>query len=100
MSREAYNEFLGDSIRKLEWFVPPPLIGVWHICVSNLIDLDEAGFYLKGLASTHGCLHTSCHVYHPAYYRCSEPNVNLIMGVEVGDTRLPPVGDRGIQITY
>ena len=68
--REVYDAFLVDSIKKLEWFctLPPPL-GVWQVNVSTLIDIDEMGFYLKGLASKSGRAYTSCWVRHPSHYR-------------------------------
>ena len=47
-SKESYNAFTADSIERLNWFItlPPPL-GVVDVPNHQLIDIDEAGFFLK-----------------------------------------------------
>jgi len=88
--RKAYNAFSANIIRKLEWFVSPPPSGEHDLSIANFIDIAETGFYLKGLASKSGRAHTSFRIRHPSHYCHGEPNVNLMMGIEAGDPRLPP----------
>ena len=96
-SKESYNAFTADSIDRLNWFItlPPPL-GVVDVPNHQLIDIDEAGFFLKKVTRKHGRGHTSCRVRSIGHYQRNEPKVNLIMGIEPGNPDLPPNADGSI----
>ena len=88
-SREAYDTFSPDSLRKALWFrsEPPPL-GIRGVDIYKLCDIDETGFYLKSCARKYGRGHTTCRVRHPSHYTRNERKVNVIMGVEPGNPNL------------
>ena len=65
--------------------------------IFSVIDIDETGFYVKGLAKKSGQAHTSCWVHHLAHYCRGDPKLNLITSVALGYLHLPPGVDGRIQ---
>ena len=63
---------------------------------SQLIDIDETGFYLKDCSRNYGLGHTSWHVRYLCQYKRNEPKLNLIMAINPGNPNVDPNLDGSI----
>lgn len=58
--------------------------------MSQLINIDETEFHLKGHAGNYGRGHISCRVRCFSHYKRYEPKLNVIMAIEPGNPNIDP----------
>jgi len=98
LSKEAYDAFSLRVQRRVRWFwsQPPPL-GILTLIISQLIDIDETGFYSSKFGSNYGRALGCIRVRVPRHYTRNDPKVNVIIAVEPGDPNLPAHVDGSLQ---
>jgi hypothetical protein len=92
-STEAYDAYSPNSLlrARLFWTQPPPL-GVVGVNRRMLIDVDECSVTLESVEDKYGRAHPTARVRKLGHYTRGV-RVNVLMAVEAGDPRLPPLVD-------
>jgi hypothetical protein len=98
LSKDAYDAFSPRLQKRVRWFwsQPPPL-GISHVVLPQLIDIDETGFCLSKLGSNYGRSVGCLRVRVPRHYTRNDQQVNVIIAAEPGDPNLPAIIDGSVQ---
>ena len=90
-------KFIFLNAEQLSIFIQHPPLGVVDVPNHQLIDIGEAGNFLKKVTRKFGRGYTLCRVWSTGHYRRNDPNVNLIIAIEPGNHALPPDADGSIE---